>query len=102
MFSGCFAETKLKSSDQEAFSSLGKNSIGFTALCFISLKKYQIHSLSKCSSKEFYSLQVSLNESKTTSQIYFKKLFQNKEIKWTCIYLMPWRVTIDTNLHIFQ
>ena len=46
------------------------------------IKKYQIYSLSKCNSKELYSLQVSLNDSKTTLQIYFKKLFQNKGIEW--------------------
>ena len=34
---------------------------------------------------------------KTKSQIYFEKLFQNKKIEWKCIYLMPLRVTIDTN-----
>ena len=62
------------------------------------IKKYQIYSLSKCNSKELYSLQVSLNDTKTKSQIYFEKLFPNKEIEWKCIYLMPRHVTIDTNL----
>ena len=55
----------------------------------ISIKKYQIYSLSKCNSKELYSIEASLNESKTTLQIYFEELFQSKEIKWKCIYLMP-------------
>ena len=36
------------------------------------------------------------------SQIYFEKLFKNKEIYWKCLYLMPCCVTVDTNLHIFQ
>ena len=49
-----------------------------------------------------YSLQVSLNETKTKSQIYFEKLFPIKEIEWKCICLTPRRVTIDTNLQIFQ
>ena len=39
------------------------------------IKKYQIYSLSKCKSNELYSLQVSLNESKTASQTYFEKYF---------------------------
>ena len=65
------------------------------------IKKHQIYSLSKCRSKESYSLQVSLNGSKTISHIYFEKIFQNKEIKWKCIYLMTYHVTIDTNLRIF-
>ena len=65
------------------------------------IKKYQIYSLSKCYSKELYSLQISLNDSKTKSQIYFEKLFQNKKIEWICIYLVTSRVTIGTNLRIF-
>ena len=60
--------------------------------------KYQIYSLSKCNNKDLYSLQASLNE----SQIYFEKVFPNKEINWICIYLMPRRVTIDTKLRIIQ
>ena len=68
----------------------------------ISLKKYHIYSLSKFSSKELYSQQVSLNDTKTESQIYFEKNFLNKEIEWKCIYLMPCRVTIETNLHVFS
>ena len=47
--------------------------------------KYQISSLSKGNSKELCSPQVSLNETKTKSQIYFEKLFPNKEIEWKCI-----------------
>ena len=34
--------------------------------------------------------------------MYFEKLFPNKEIEWKCVYLMPRRVTTDTNLRIFQ
>ena len=39
------------------------------------VKKYHICSLGKRYSKELYSLQVSLNDFNTTSQIYFEKLF---------------------------
>ena len=66
------------------------------------IKRYQSYSLSKCNSNELYSLQVSLNETKTKSQIYFEKLFSNKEIEWKCINLKQRRVTTDTNLRIFQ
>ena len=48
------------------------------------------------------SLQVSLNNSKTRSQLYFENLFQNKDIDWKHVYLLPRRVTVDTNLRIFQ
>ena len=66
------------------------------------IKKYQIYSLTKCNSRDSCSLKVSLNETKTKSQIYFEKHFQNKEIEWKCIYLMSHRVTIEMNLHIYQ
>ena len=58
----------------------------------------------KSNSKELHSLQVSLNDTKTKPQIYFRRLFPNKEIEWKCIYVV-WllrRVTIDTNLLIFR
>ena len=42
------------------------------------LERYQIYSLSKCNSKELYSLQVSINDTKTKSQISFKNFFQIK------------------------
>ena len=66
------------------------------------IKKYQIYSLTKCNSKELHSLHVSLNDSKTKSQINFETRFQNKEIEWRCIYYMPYArsVTVGTNLHI--
>ena len=52
-------------------------------------------------SKELYCLQISLNNSKTRSQLYFADLFQNKDIDWKYVYLLPRRVTVDTNLRIF-
>ena len=49
------------------------------------VKKNPVYSLIKCNNKELYSLQISLKGSKTTSQVYFEKRFQNKEIEWRCI-----------------
>ena len=66
------------------------------------IKKNQIYSLDKCNSKELYCLQISLNNSKTRSQLYFEDLFQIKDIDWKHLYLLPRRVIVDTNLRIFQ
>ena len=66
------------------------------------IKKNQIYSLDKCRSKELYCLQIYLNNSKTRSQLYFEDLFQIKDIDWKHVYLLPRRVTVDTNLRIFQ
>ena len=51
------------------------------------IKSNQIYSLNKCYSKELYCLQISLNNSKTRSQLYFEDLFQNKDIDWKHVYL---------------
>ena len=40
----------------------------------------QIYSLNKCNSKELYYVQISLNNLKARSQLYFEDLFQNKDI----------------------
>ena len=66
------------------------------------LKKNQVYSLDKCNSKELYCLQISLNNSKTRSQLYFEDLFQIKDIDRKHVYLLPRRFTVDTNLRIFQ
>ena len=60
------------------------------------IKRNQIYSFDKCSSKELYRLQISLNNSKTRSQLYFEDLFQIKDIDWKHVYLLPRRVTVDT------
>ena len=66
------------------------------------IKRNQIYYLDKCSSKELCCLQISLNNSKTRSQLYFEDFFQNKDIDWKHVHLLPRRVTVDTNLRIFQ
>ena len=66
------------------------------------IKSNQIYSLNKCNSKELYCLQIFLNNSKTRSQLYFEDLFQNKDVGWKQVYLLTRRVTVDTNLRIFQ
>ena len=64
------------------------------------IKSNKTYSLNKCNSKELYCLQISLNNSKTRSQLYFEDLFQKKDIDWK--HILPRRVTVNTNLRIFQ
>ena len=66
------------------------------------LKKNQIYSLDKGNCKELYCLQISLNNPKTRSQLYFEDLFQMKDIDWKHVHLLPRRVTVNTNLRVFQ
>ena len=50
------------------------------------IKSNKTYSLNKCNSKELYCLQISLNNSKTRSQLYFEDLFQKKDIDWKHIF----------------
>ena len=45
---------------------------------------------------------IDTNSIKPTSQTYFENLFPNFKSDWKSIYLLRKRVTIDTNLRMFQ
>ena len=47
-------------------------------------------------------MQLILKVEEPTAQTYFEKKFQNPELEWKTIYTLPRRVTINTNLRIFQ
>ena len=66
------------------------------------IKGTRILPLDKLSSKEIYSILISSNVSKPTSNIYFEKLFEYATLDWNKIYLSPRLATIDTTLRSFQ
>ena len=66
------------------------------------IKGARILPLDKLSSKEIYSILISSNVSKPTSNIYFEKLFEYTTLDWNKIYLSPRLATIDTTLRSFQ
>ena len=66
------------------------------------IKKHQIYCLEKLNSSELHNMQFLLKVEKPNSQTYFEKSFQNLELEWKDIYNLPRRVTINTNLRIFQ
>ena len=66
------------------------------------IKKYQILSLNKLNSATLYEILIDANNIKPTSQTYFENLFSNFKPDWKSIYLLPRRVTLDTNLRMFQ
>ena len=66
------------------------------------IKKYQILSLNKLNSATLYEILIETNKIKPTSQTYFQNLFSNFNLNWKSIYLLPRRVTLNTNLRMFQ
>ena len=66
------------------------------------IKEHQILSLNKLNSATLYEILIDANNIKPTSQTYFENLFSNFKPDWKSIYLLPRRVTLDTNLRMFQ
>ena len=66
------------------------------------IKKNQILSLNKLNSATLYEILIDANRIKPTSQTYFENLFLNFKPDWKSIYLLPRRVTMDTNLRMSQ
>ena len=59
------------------------------------LKNYQIYSLNKLNSKEIYNILIESGDSKPSSQFYYKNVFQNSNLDWKTIYVLPRIVTKD-------
>ena len=58
------------------------------------IKDHQIYCLNKLISKEIYSI-IESTDSKPSSQMYNKIIFQNSNLDWKTIYMLPPIVTKD-------
>ena len=58
--------------------------------------------MNKLNSTILYEIFIEANKIKPTSQTYLENLFSNFNLDWKSIYLLPRRVTSDTNLRMFQ
>ena len=65
------------------------------------IKKCQILSLNKLNNATLYEIIIDANNVKPTSQTCFENLFSNFKPGWKSIYLLPRRVTLDTNPRMF-
>ena len=66
------------------------------------IKKNQIISVEKLSSKELYSISVYYAESKPTAQIYYEKLLPGVNLDWKKNYILPRKISADTQMRVFQ
>ena len=66
------------------------------------IKISQILVIEKLISKELYSLSIVLKNEFPTSQKYFCNNFPNLQVEWKEIYLSPCKVSMGTNLCMFQ
>ena len=66
------------------------------------IKNHQIYCLNKLTSKEIYNILIESTDSKPSAQIYYKNFFQNTNLDWKTIYMLPRIVTKDSRLQVFQ
>ena len=66
------------------------------------VRKSQICSLSKLTSKELYLTLVDTNTVKPAAQDYFENLFESFDFNWKKIYIPIQNITLDTKARMFQ
>ena len=59
------------------------------------IKNHQLYCLNKLNSKEIYSILIKSGDSKRSSQLYYENVFQNSNLDWKTIYVLPRIVTKD-------
>ena len=65
------------------------------------VRKSQICSLKKLTSKDLYLIFVDANTVRPTAQNYFENLFESSEFNWKKIYFLIPNTTLDTKTGIF-
>ena len=58
--------------------------------------------LDKLVSKELYNISLCSMYEKPTSQSCFEKLLETTNLNWKEVYILPRKVSVDTNLRMFQ
>ena len=66
------------------------------------IKKNQILCITKLNSIELCKIQIIIKYKKPTSQSYFENIFNNSNLDWKAIYLLPRIATVDTTIRVFQ
>ena len=66
------------------------------------MRKSQIFSLKKLTSKELYLILVGTNAVKHTVQDYFENLFETSQFNWKKMYFLIRNTTLNTKPRMFQ
>ena len=62
----------------------------------------RILTLNKLSSTEIYAISISKFQNKPSSNFYFENLFNNNDVDWATIYMLPRLATYNTYRRSFQ
>ena len=66
------------------------------------IKKNQMLCLIKLNGNELYRIQIIIKYKEPTSQSYFEKIFENSNLDWKTIYILPRIAHGDTTIRVFQ
>ena len=66
------------------------------------VKGSRVITLDKLTSTEIYSILISRAQNKPSSNIYFENLYNDYDIDWTAIYMLPRLITYNTYMRSFQ
>ena len=66
------------------------------------LQGSRVITLDKLTSIEIYSILISRAQNKPSSNIYFENLYNDYNIDWTAIYMLPRLITYNTYMRSFQ
>ena len=66
------------------------------------VKNHRIYCLNKLNRKEIFSILIESGDSKPSPQWYYNFFFQNSNLDWKTIYVLPRIVTKDSRLRVFQ
>ena len=66
------------------------------------LQGSRVITLDKLTSIEIYSILISRAQNKPPSNIYFENLYNDYNIDWTAIYMLPRLITYNTYMRSFQ
>ena len=77
-------------------------SVNLSIYDHILIKNCQLYALGKLVSKELYNTLLCSMYEKPTSQSYFEKLLEAKNLNGKGIHILPRRDFVDTNLRMFQ
>ena len=66
------------------------------------ISNHQIYCLNRLISKEIYSILIKSGDSKPSSHLHYKNIFQNSNLDWKTICVLPRITTKDSRLRLFQ
>ena len=59
------------------------------------IKKNQMLCLTKLNSNELYKIQIIIKYKRLTPQLYIENIFENSNLDWKAVYLLPRIATVD-------